>query len=211
MGWETITCAKGHSHEVYKQVKDEECAIACAAMIIYRKNGTKVDLTNLRQESQDHTGGYRPSVKDSGALRGRNVAQLGVATQMANIMTGHLGSGHTGTITLDNLPDLLQNYNITANPKTGLNGTAIRNDLKNAIPQSPYVIRIRWPNGTGHAVLVDSRTPHTFSPDEFCICDPAQGVVVVTFANRDANQLANGVSDLLYSIGNVKLGYLEIL
>jgi hypothetical protein len=213
MGWETLTCTLGHTHEVYRQEKTDECAIACAAMVVQRLNGDKPSLSDLRSHSQDHTGGYRPSTRDAGTLLAVPTAQKGVAQQMASIMRGRFGGGHIGTMTVDNLPALLaaSPYFLTAVAESKQNGTAIRNVLKTVSASRKFVIRINWDDGSGgHAILVDACKRNLFSADQFCICDPGAGVVVATLKPDAAPHLPPNVSDLPYSAGHVKMEYVRV-
>jgi hypothetical protein len=105
MAWATVTCSLNHEHRVYLQEKTDECAIACAAMALQRKGKGELSLDQLRQESQDHSGGYRPSTRDAQAHMDQTT--LVQRSLLANIMTSHLGSGRIGTQTGNNLPELL--------------------------------------------------------------------------------------------------------
>jgi hypothetical protein len=223
MAWKTIQCSLGHNHRVYVQKKTDECAIACAAMVIERLRNIEVSVADLRQASQAHSGGYRPSAKDAGTTLALEKQKKGHMDYMAAIMVHALGSEGSGTVTVANLPGLLNSasYNLTAVPETKLNGADVRTALKNVSNVRKYVVDLRWDGSTNqHAVMVDRRTPHAFSSDEFCICDPGgDGLVHVATLKPDGTAvLPDGVSDIPYTVnygsgaqtGHVKLRYVKV-
>lgn len=210
MPWENVQCALNHTHRVYIQAKTDECAIACAAMVLQRLGHGEVDLADLRQASQDHKGGYRPSTQDAGAKL--DAKSLGVRSAMANIMTGHFGGGTIGTLTGENLPELLQAQGVShAVAVSATDGDNLRSTLKNASNSRLYVLRVAWDAGGGHAVLVDRHTSRFGAGrDQFCVCDPGQGVVVVTFSKVSAPPAgSSGISNREYGEGHVRLQHVQ--
>jgi len=177
--WHNVKCKLGHTHRIYIQQKTDECSIACAAMAIQRIYNKEYSLAVLRQQSQDHGGGYRPGLKDAGTRMDPTAAakQDAIAAMISRKLNAN---GYAGTYAVDNLPSLLKPYGVNAAKLHEATGTNLRNVLKTASVQRPFILNIYWESGGGHSVFVDRHYGHALKKDEFCICDPADGVHVVT-------------------------------
>jgi hypothetical protein len=236
--WHTVICPLGHTHEVYIQKKTDECAISCAAMVINRvaAGHPKPDPADLRLSSQDFSGGYKPSPEDAGARMGEKSTLKARLKQESQVKRGLSGPttgpvspkirlmqqslAHTyrgaGTTTAENLPQLLaaDPWKIHwARSTKATDSDALREMFKKVKANNPCVLRVAWDGGGGHAVLLDAHKSHVLTKDEFCVCDPGLGVVVVTFAPDDSFTPSGEISKLPYTPnynGHVNSGHIRL-
>ncbi len=160
-GFQSLKLQCGHTHVHYSQKKTDECAMACAAMVIAMKRGKYVPTAQLRNTSQQSDGlYYRPSASDAGA-KVNDPVQWQLAMMMRQRFKGHTG-GDAGT-GIVNLKNVLAHYNVPSTRVSSNVHTAIQNaDLA--------VAMVSWNGGGAHFIVV-----HGSYKGHYCILDPGSG------------------------------------
>jgi hypothetical protein len=172
-GFHSFRLECGHVHVHCRQRKTDECAIACAAMVIAMKKARYVDLDTLRQTSQA-LGGlyYRPSARDAGA-RVDNPVQRQLAMIMQHAVKGYVGEdAGTGII---NVKAILQQYGVSGNQHE--NDVAGRIDAA-AASNGMAIAFVAWNSGGAHFIVV-----HGSHENKYCILDPGTDHSVIRTCN----------------------------
>ncbi len=164
-GFQTLKLECGHTHVHYSQKKTDECAIACAAMVIAMKRARYVPTAQLRQGSQDEGGlYYRPSASDIGAKVG-NSAHSDMAMIMRQGIKGHTG-GDAGTGVI-NLKGVLKGFNVES--------TRHFANVPDAIANAGMAIAfVSWDAGGAHFIVI-----HGSHNGHYCILDPGTNHKVI--------------------------------
>ena len=157
----------GHVHVVCVQSKTDECAEACAGMVIAMTKARFVDLATLRATSQAVGGAeYRPSPKDAGA----KVKDPRYAALASVLMAGKGSEAGTGG---GNLVDILRSFGVASTRHRGSVATTIKDA---AATGKPVIAGVSWSGGGGHFIVI-----HGSSKQKYCVLDPGhEGVVNTT-------------------------------
>ena len=187
MSYVTQRCSKGHTHWVVKQVKEQECGMACVGVLLKQRGITK-PLDELRKVSQKFGGHYRPGASD--VVRGES-QKINAQHMMAALLT-HPGQQTLGLVTqaragdlgtqATNLARMLQHF--------GVNATATWEDPRQAKSRVRTRARggtssiglVRWvdahgDDAGGHFIVI-SRAGRRFlrKHNDYCIMDPTYGL-----------------------------------
>ena len=159
MGW-----VHQNGYDLCMQDDEYSCAMACAAMVINRRQGGKPTESAVKGLSKQGSGmTYTPSTKDK-------LKSMGGISVMPNVVPTNKGAAGTG---MDNIKSILDAVHIT---NTYQQSPTIGTLLTGAQYQDPIVGHVVWADNSAHFVMVDWFD--NAGTKKLIIMDPAYGIVM---------------------------------
>jgi hypothetical protein len=159
MGW-----VHQHGYDLCMQDDEYSCAMACAAMVINRRTGSKPSESAIKGLSKQGSGmTYTPSMKDK-------LKSMGGVSVMPGVTPTNKGTAGTG---MDNIKSILDAVKITNNFQ---HSVTIGTLLTGAQHQYPIVGHVVWAGSSAHFIMVDWFD--ATGTKKLIIMDPAYGIVM---------------------------------